>query len=416
MKLLLFANTDWYLFNFRLPLARALRRRGAEVVLVCPPGPFVARLEAAGFRVITIELRRRSIAPWAQVVPILALRRVYWSERPDLVHHFTLKCVILGSLAARLARVPAVVNAVAGLGFVFSSDGFYAWLLRPAVRHALRRSFASPKQRLIVQNEHDRRELVDARLVAPDRIRLIRGSGVDTRQIRPVDRRRSDRPIGVLMATRLLWDKGVGRFAAAAETLADDDTEFLLAGAVDTGNPNAVPEAVIEQWRSGGKLSCLGHVDDIPALLDRVDVVCLPSAYGEGVPRILIEAAAAGLPLVATDAPGCAEIVRHDVNGLVVPVDWQGVDPLIAAIRQLVADPDRRARYGRAGREIAVAEFDEDSVIARTVAVYREVLTTPMPGQTVKRSSSDTPASRGLEAAEGNTASPLPGEAQSQSS
>lgn len=375
-KVLLLANTDWYLYNFRLALADTLRDSGVDVVLVCPPGRFVPLLEKAGFRVRCFPLERRSVAPWSQWRPIAALTHIYKDERPDLVHHFTVKCVFLGSLAARLARVPAIVNAVAGLGFVFSSSAVYARLLRPAVKAALRLSLSGERQRLIVQNGVDRDLLVGRQLVDARRVRLIRGSGVNVRRFRPAAgpaRRRA--ALRVLLATRLLWDKGVGLFAETARHFAreENEVEFLIAGTDDPGNPNSVPRDVIESWEREGLVDFLGHVDDMPGLLRNVDVLCLPTIYGEGVPRILIEAAASGLPLVASDSPGCRDIVRDGVNGLLIPSGHDDVAPLVHALRRLEANPDLRQAMGAAGRRLASAEFDEDRVIDATLAVYREL-------------------------------------------
>ncbi len=423
-KVLLLANTDWYLYNFRRALANALEDCGVDVVLVCPPGRFVPLLEMAGFRVRCFPLERRSVAPWSQWQPVAALASIYKEERPDLVHHFTVKCVLLGSLAARLARVPAIVNAVAGLGFVFSSSAAYARLLRPAVEAALRLALSGERQRLIVQNEVDRDLLVGRRLVDARRARLIRGSGVNVRRFRPASgpaRRRG--ALRVLLATRLLWDKGVGLFAEAARELSrvDPEIEFLIAGTDDPGNPNSVPGDVIDSWDREGLVDFLGHVDDMPGLLRNVDVLCLPTAYGEGVPRILIEAAASGLPLVASDSPGCRDIVRDGVNGLLIPPAHDEVAPLVYALRQLHANPDLRQAMGAAGRKLAIAGFDEDRVIDATLAVYREL----RPDETRFRkigaagryadskSEKETPVSIGVEVVSGKTMSPVPGSAQS---
>ncbi len=424
-RVLLLANTDWYLYNFRRALAGALRENGVDVVLVCPPGRFVPLLEEAGFRVRCFPLRRRSVAPWSQWQPVAALTRIYNEERPDLVHHFTVKCVLLGSLAARVTRVPAIVNAIAGLGFVFSSRGAYARLLRPAVKTALRLSLSGERQRLIVQNAVDRDLLVDGRLIDAGRVRLIRGSGVDVRRFRPGGGQTPrNGGLRVLLATRLLWDKGVGLFAEAARYLSrsDPEIEFLIAGTNDPGNPNSVPEEVIEAWERDGLVDFLGHVDDMPRLLRGVDVLCLPTAYGEGVPRILIEAAASGLPLIATDSPGCRDIVRDGVNGFLIPSNQDDVAPLVHAIRRLEANPDLRQAMGEAGRRLASDEFDEGRVIDATLAVYRELRPdethfsrTEPPGRYAdSRSAKETPASIGVEAASGKTMSPVPGSAQSQ--
>lgn len=372
MKVLLFANTDWYLYNFRLALARALRAAGAEVVLVSPDGPYGERLRAAGFRWLPVPMHRRSLNPVRELALLARLVALYRREQPDVAHHFTIKCVVYGSWAARLAGVERRINAVAGLGYVFASDDRRARWLRPLVRGLLRLALAGPDNRLVVQNADDRAAFERAGLVDAGRIRLIPGSGVDTGRFQPAPASESRRAVPrVLFAARLLWDKGLGEFVEAARRLrvAGLPAEFLVAGVADPGNPAAVPEAVTCAWAAEGVVTLLGQVEDMVACLESVDLVVLPS-YREGLPRSLIEAAAAGLPVIASDAPGCRDAVAHGETGLLVPAR----DPaaLAAAIGELCARPELRARMGAAGRQRVLREFDERLVIESTLAVYRE--------------------------------------------
>ena len=185
VKLLLFANTEWYLFNFRLALAKAARAQGAEVVLVSPPGPYGEKLRAEGFRWLPLPMARRSLNPMREIFVLCALWRLYRRERPDIVHHFTTKCVVYGGLAAKGVGTCGVVGAVTGMGYVFSSQEFLARALRPLVRSLVRFAMSGRKSRLIVQNPDDRCAVVDARLIATSQVRLIAGSGVDTQRYRP---------------------------------------------------------------------------------------------------------------------------------------------------------------------------------------------------------------------------------------
>jgi glycosyltransferase involved in cell wall biosynthesis len=375
VKLLLFANTEWYLFNFRLALAKAARAQGAEVVLVSPPGPYGEKLRAEGFRWVAVPMARRSVNPMREAFLLCALWRLYRRERPDIAHHFTIKCVIYGGLAAKGTGTRGVVNAVTGMGYVFSSQELLARILRPLVRSLLRFAMSGRKSRLIVQNVEDRRAVVDASLMATSQVRLIAGSGVDTQRYRP----RADvlcasgRPAAIVFAARLLWDKGVGEFVRAARALRAEglNVQFLVAGEPDAGNPASVPEEQLTAWRKEGNVTILGHVQDMPALMATADVVVLPS-YREGLPRSLIEAAAAGLPIITTDAPGCRAVVEDGVNGILVPVRDSAA--LAAAIRKLVLDRALAARMGMASRQKALAQFDERIVLANTLAVYQELV------------------------------------------
>ena len=379
MKALFFANTDWYLYNFRLALAKAVREMGIEVVLISPPGDFGPRLRAEGFRWIPVPMNRRSLNPWSEAKFIVELVSLYRRERPDIVHHFTIKPVIYGSIAARLAGIVRRVNAVTGLGHVFISQNIRAGLLRPVVRSLMKFALNGPQGRLVLQNGDDRDLFLKYKLVATGRVRLIRSSGVDTSKFRWISGNGNTRGrIRVLLATRLIWEKGIGEYVEAARLLKRDcgNIEFMIAGSNDEGNPASVPNAFISKWAGEGVIHPLGHVDNMAGLLSRVDIVVLPS-YREGVPRILIEAAACGLPLVATDVPGCREIVAHNVNGLLVPA--KDSISLAGAIRHLSANPDERVRMGEAGRKKALEEFDEKIVIRETLGVYRELLSIPSP-------------------------------------
>jgi glycosyltransferase involved in cell wall biosynthesis len=373
-KIILFANTDWYLYNFRRSLALASQQAGYEVVLISPPGPYGGKLRALGLRWEPLPMDRRSLNPLREAALLWYLVRLFRRERPSLVHGFTIKCAVYGALAARLAGVPARVSAVAGMGYVFISSDLKARVLRPLVRALLRVALGGRSARLILQNPDDVALFERAGLVEHDQIRLILGSGVDCSRFAARETVRDARaPLRVLLPARLLWDKGVAEFVAAARQLRAQGRciEFLLAGDPDPGNPAAVPDIDISSWVQEGLLHWLGHVEDMPALFAGVDIVVLPS-YREGLPKGLIEAAACALPLVTTDVPGCREVVRDGVDGLLVPV--RDAEALAHALARLQDDPQLAARLGQAARHKALTEFDERIVIRRTLAVYTELL------------------------------------------
>jgi glycosyltransferase involved in cell wall biosynthesis len=377
MKIILFANTDWYLYNFRLPLAKFLKEKGIEIVLISPHGDYVSRLKEAGFRHISLPMERRSLNPWQEAKLLTHLTKLYTKEKPDLVHHFTIKSVIYGSLAAQLAGIQARVNAVTGLGHVFTSKSWQARLLRPLVKSLFRIALRGQQSRLIVQNPDDYQSFLETRLAPLNSLRLIRGSGVDTERFQPshpspaeVENRQVLR---VLLATRLLWEKGIGEYVEAARLLKPryPFIEFLLAGSPDSGNPASVPPEQIMAWEREGMITALGQVENMENLLRQVDLAVLPS-YREGTPRSLLEAAACGLPIVTTDVPGCREIVQPGVNGLLVPC--RNAQKLAVAIQEMVENPEARTRMGKASRAKVLAEFDQRIVLEKTYEVYREVL------------------------------------------
>jgi len=376
MKIVLFANTDWYLYNFRRSLALALRDAGHDVLLISPDGPYGEKLADLGLRWQPVPMDRRSLNPLREALLLSHLASLLRREQPDIVHGFTIKCAVYGALAARLAGVAGRVNAVAGMGYVFISDSPKARLLRPVVRALLRLALGGRGARLVLQNPDDVALFEQAGLVDPAQVRLIAGSGVDCGRFLVRPSAPAGRPLRVLLAARLLWDKGLAEYITAARRLRDEGRaiQFLLAGDPDPGNPAAVPEATVREWVANGTVEWLGHVDDMPALFASVDMVVLPS-YREGLPKGLIEAAACALPLVTTDVPGCRQVVTDGVDGLLVPA--RDGDALARAIARLQDDPELAARLGQAARAKALAEFDEKIVIERTMAVYRELLPAP---------------------------------------
>lgn len=365
MKVLLFANTDWYLYNFSLPLAQALRAEGHNVVLLSPSGEYSTRLEQAGFQRIPFPLSRQGMNPFSEWITLWRLSRLYCRERPDLAHHYTIKCVLYGSLAARIVGVKGIVNEITGLGYVFIGDEWPMRLLRWMVRGLYR--FALRNTQVVFQNPDDRSLFLRHRLVSEGQSRLIPGPGVDTERF--ILTPEPEGPPLVILPARMLWAKGVGEFVLAARLLREDGihARFALVGDADPANPDAVPFDQLEKWRKEGIIEWWGWQEDMPALYRKTHIVCLPS-YREGIPKTLIEAAACGRPIVTTDVPGCREVVRHRQNGLLVPV--RDSRALAEALKTLIGDAALRRQMGKQGRELAVAEFSLEKVIGQTLAVY----------------------------------------------
>jgi glycosyltransferase involved in cell wall biosynthesis len=387
MKAILFANTDWYLYNFRRSLALALRRAGYDVLLISPAGAYGNKLRDLGLRWEPLPMERSSLNVLRELALLRYLVKLLRRERPVIVHGFTIKCAVYGSLAARLAGVPARVSAVAGMGYVYSSTQWKARVLRPIVSCLLRLALGGKRSRLILQNSDDVELFRRARLMAPENIRLIRGSGVNCSQFSHVTTSGpEDGRLRVLMACRLLWGKGVDDYVAALHELREQGCaiDALLAGTSDPGNPSAIPESTVRQWVDEGTLTWLGHVDHMADVLQSVHAMVLPS-HGEGLPRALVEAAACGLPLITTDVPGCREVVSDGVDGLLIPV--KDSKALARAIKKLLDDPVLARKLGDAARVKARTQFDERIVIQRTLDVYAE-LCSP-----VETSMADNPSS-----------------------
>lgn len=363
---------QWF-WTHRLPLARAAQAAGWQVSVAAAPSPFEARVREAGFEVHTVRLLRSRGSLRAEWRGFLDLVRLYRRLRPSLVHHVTIKPVLYGSLAARVARVPAVVNAVAGLGYVFMTRSVGATVLRVLIVNGLRVALSIRNSIVIFQNPDDRAAFVGSGIVRPDRTLLVRGAGVDVAHFQP-SREPAGIPI-VLLAARMLVDKGVADLAAASRLLRERGVacRIVLCGVTDVGNPTSIPEAQLEAWREDGLVERWGQRWDMDRVIADATIVVLPS-YREGLPKVLLEAAASGRALVTNDVPGCREVVQHGVNGLLVPA--KDVAALADAIEVLLRDPEMRARMGAAGRRIVLEEFTQEAVSEQTVRAYESLVPT----------------------------------------
>lgn len=371
-KLLYLVSEDWYFVSHRLALAVAAREAGYDVVVAARVNAAGDAIRDAGLRLVPIPFERAGLRAPGEAATLAALVSLYRRERPDIAHHVAVKPTIYGTLAARLAATPAVVNALMGLGFVYSSTSLKARALRPVVSALLRSALSRPGTRTIVQNRDDLAFLRDHGFAHAEGLRLIAGSGVDLDRYAPTPL--PGGPPLVVLPSRLLKAKGVLEFAEAARRLKAEGVaaRFALVGAPDLLNPDSVSEAQLSALVAGGAVEHWGWRADMPAVLAEASLVCLPSYYGEGVPKSLIEAAACGRAIVTTDMPGCRDIVRAGENGwLVAPRDAAA---LAAAVRDALASPALLAAYGARGREIVAREFALDHVIRATLDVYRELL------------------------------------------
>lgn len=372
IKIIYFVTEDWYFCSHRLPLALAAQRSGYDVTVVTRVNRHGELLRSHGLKLIPIKLSRRSRNPFKELDVIWQLFRIYREQRPDIVHHVALKPVLYGSIAARLGRVPVVVNALAGLGFLFVSKQWLARALRSLVEVALRMLLNRPNVRVILQNQDDLSLLIGRGVLESKRAVLIRGSGVDTVLFHP-----TPEPTGVpvvVLASRMLWDKGVKEFVEAAHRLKEmgSSARFVLVGGGDPENPTSISCAQLSQWSDEGVIEWWGQQEDMPQVFSKSHIVCLPTVYGEGVPKVLIEAAACARAIVATDVPGCREIVQDNKNGLLVPA--RDVEGLVVALKQLIADPALRNKMGECGRVMVEEEFSIEQVVRETLALYQDLL------------------------------------------
>jgi glycosyltransferase involved in cell wall biosynthesis len=359
---------DYYFVSHRLDLAIAARAAGYRVSVATRVGSHAQQINESGVRCIPFNISRSGLNPIHDLVSLFRLWVLYMRERPDIVHHVAMKPVLYGSIAARAAGTASVVNALAGMGWLFTSDGRHAKGMRTSVEWCLRRLL---RRGIVVVQNPDDEALVVAMGVRRSSVRRIAGSGVDLERFSSSSE--MDGVPVVLLPARLLWNKGVGEFVEASRILKHRGVagRFVLAGEPDLLNPAAVPKEQLEQWVSEGVVEHIGWREDMPDLLRRSHVICLPS-YREGLPKSLIEAAAAGRAIVTTDVPGCREAVVHGVTGLLVPP--RDSKALAAALQLVLIDRERREAMGARGRVLAQNQFGSRSVIDHTLGIYSELL------------------------------------------
>lgn len=366
-RLLIVVNVDWFFLSHRLPIAIAARDAGYEVHVATALTLPAAKIEAYGFTLHPLNIDRRSAGPLQAMKLLWSLARLMRALAPDVVHLVTIKPVLLGGLAARFARVPRVIAAISGLGFVFTARGTPATFRRLLVSALYRVALVRPGVCVVFQNGDDQALLQHHAGVRDAQVTRIRGSGVDLAAwpVQPLP----EGPPTVLMASRLLVDKGVMEFVEAASRLRGyRGARFVLVGDVDTGNPTSLARDRVQAWVDEGLIEWWGHRTDMPTVLAAAHMVVLPS-YREGLPKGLIEAAACGRAVVTTDVPGCRDAIDPGRTGLLVKA--RDAHALADGIRTLLDDPTRLRSMGEAGRLWAEQVFDVREVVARHLALYR---------------------------------------------
>ena len=371
-RLLLNVNVAWFFLSHRIAIARAARAAGFDVHVAADIASDheIAALEKEELTFHRVRLNRGGLMPTRDLGYAAQLASVVRRVRPDLIHNVTAKPIVYGTLVARAHRVRGILNAVSGLGYSFSG-GRRRWLASRLVSTAYRVALRRPGIRVIFQNTDDLQGFVRAGIIDPLQAVLIRGSGVDLKAF-PQTREPAG-PLRVVLPARMLRDKGIVEFAGAARMLRSRGmaAQFLLAGMMDEANPAGISRAELTQLQQESGVEWMGHVADMPALLASAHVVCLPS-YREGLPKALLEACAAGRPIVTTDVPGCRDVVSDGVNGILVPV--RDAAALADALQRLLGDAALRARMGDEGRRRAESEFDVNAVVRATLDEYRKIL------------------------------------------
>lgn len=372
-KLIFTVMEDYGFLSHRLPMALAAQAAGFDVGVITRVNDQQTRahIESKGFKVHPIAWERSSINPFSALREVVAIAKIFRAEKPDIIHNVALKPVIWGTLAALQAGVPRIVNAPVGLGYIFTSEDLLARSLRLIVAPLLRFAMRNRRVRVIIQNGDDWQSLARDGIIQHDRSVLIRGSGVELEKYQVMPE--PDGPITIGVAARMLHDKGIMPLVNAQQKLQQEgmDIRLLLAGTPDPQNRATLTDDEMKHIAALPGVEALGHVTDIPGLWARCHIAVLPSRR-EGLPKALLEAAAAGRPLIATDVPGCREICHDGINGILVPVD--DADAMAAAIKKLVHDENLRKKYGAASRQMVESDLSACAVGARLIGLYQQMM------------------------------------------
>ncbi|MEP0944411.1 MAG: glycosyltransferase family 4 protein [Rhizobiaceae bacterium] len=364
-KVIFLVSEDYYFWSHRKSLAQACLREGAEVVVACRCSEHRQAIEELGIRVREIPFDRSGLNPWNDAKTLIQIAKILFTEKPDLLHNVAVKPVLYGSVAGFVFRIPKVINTLAGLGFLYISKKSAVKLIRGVFQFFLVKLSNRRNFRLVVQNRDDERYFLDAG-VQQSNISTILGSGVDVTRFYPSDEPRS-KPVAVCVA-RMLVDKGILELVEAARRLSKrgGNLSVRLVGGLDE-NPTSIRQSDIDSWLSEGIIEYAGHSNDIAGEYARSHIAVLPS-YREGLPKSLLEAAASGKPMIATDVPGCREICINGETGLLVPA--RDSEALEEALEKLAKEPALRRKFGSAARILVESKLSSEKIDEEYLDLY----------------------------------------------
>ena len=373
-KIVLVSNTSWYLYNFRVKLLFLIKDYNYDLFLICPKDEYTEKLEELGFKICDWDLQRRSINPFKELISIFKLTRIYAQIKPNIVHHFTIKACIYGSISAFICNVKVIINSFTGLGHFFISNNKRIKFIRKISRIFIRIIFSKINTKLILQNNSDRKKLLKLKITTKNKSIVIPGSGVDLDYFYPQDKIFNANVIKLLFPSRLIKEKGIMELIRACLLLEQENIPIKLyvAGKLDEGNRSALNEEEISVLKKLKDVFLLGHIDDMRELYKKIDVVVLPS-WREGLSKSLLEAAAMEKAIITTNVPGCKEIVKHMKTGLLVNVN--NPIQIKESIIKIYNNPGLAKKFGKAARLRVKKKFELEKINRMTIKEYEKART-----------------------------------------
>lgn len=375
-KLLYLITEDWFFYSHFLERALAAKKKGYEILVCGNENKHKEIIESYGFTFKKVKFNRRSMNPFYELKIFIDIYFIYKNLKPDLVHHIAAKPIIYGSIAAKFNDIKSVINAPTGLGYVFSSNSIKAIILRPIVKILYKLMLNSHKginfkNKVIFENNDDLKYFLKLNAINKRDSCVIRGAGVKVKKRLSNKKIKRKKPVITLLA-RMLKDKGIYEFIAAVKKLKEKNIKatFILAGDVDIKNPSSININHLRKWNQANIVNWLGWVDNVDKLLQKTDILCLPS-YREGLPKALLEGAALGLPIVTTNAVGCRDVVKHGINGYLVPI--KDSENLSKALEKLIKNKEIREKMGKESLRIVKENFESSIIIDQTLKIYKDM-------------------------------------------
>ncbi len=364
-KILYVVNVDWFFISHRLPIAIEAKKRNYDIYVATKLTKYKEKLIAQGFKVHDLKLNRKSENPLEIIYSLFNLLKIIYKVNPDIIHAITIKPILLSGLAGFLFKKIKFIYAISGLGFTFSSKGLKSEIRRFLILSFYRIILINKNFKIIFQNKSDMNQISKVTFLNSQNSFIINGSGINLKEFKPSEFNKNN--FNVLLASRLLYSKGIKDFIDASKLVTG--ASFSIAGSFDLENKDCIPEDIFYKWIDDSNVKYLGDVKNMSQLINKNNIIVLPSFYGEGLPKILIEASACGRAIITTNNPGCRDAIENNITGILIPP--QDANALAKAIQKLVNNPRLCKKMGRKGRLLAEKKYDINKIVEKHLYIYQ---------------------------------------------